>query len=52
MGFSRQKYWSGLPFPFAEDLSDPGIEPWSPAVQAVLYHLSYREVPSFFYLKK
>ena len=27
MGFSRQEYWSGLPFPSAGDLSDPGIEP-------------------------
>ena len=31
MGFSRQKYWSGLSFPSLEDLSDPGIEPGSPA---------------------
>ena len=34
MGFSRQEYWSGLPFPSPEDVSDPGIEPWSPALQA------------------
>ena len=27
MGFSRQEYWSGLPFPSPEDLPDPGIEP-------------------------
>ena len=27
MGFSRQEYWSGLPFPPAGDLSDPGIKP-------------------------
>ena len=26
MGFSRQEYWSGLPFPFPGDLPDPGIE--------------------------
>jgi len=26
MGFSRQEYWSGLPFPSPGDLSDPGIE--------------------------
>ena len=31
MGFSRQEYWSGLPFPSPRDLPDPGIEPWSPA---------------------
>ena len=34
MGFSRQEYWSGLPFPSPWDLPDPGIEPWSPALQA------------------
>ena len=32
MGFSRQEYWSGLPFPFLEDLPDPGIKPASPAL--------------------
>ena len=32
MGFSRQEYWNGLPFPSPEDLPDPGIEPWSPAL--------------------
>ena len=32
--FSRQEYWSGLPFPFPGDLPDPGIEPMSPAFQA------------------
>ena len=34
MGFSRQEYWNGLPFPSPGDLSDPGIEPRSPALQA------------------
>ena len=34
MGFSRQEYWSGLSFPSPEDLPEPGIEPWSPALQA------------------
>ena len=34
MGFSRQEYWSGLPFPSPEDLSDPGIEPGSLSLQA------------------
>ena len=33
-GFSRQEYWSGLPFSSPGDLPDPGIEPGSPAVQA------------------
>ena len=32
MGFPRQEYWSGLPFPSPGDLSDPGIEPGSPAL--------------------
>ena len=32
MEFSRQEYWSGLPFPSPGDLPDPGIEPRSPAL--------------------
>ena len=34
MGFSRQEYWSRLPFPSPGDPSNPGIEPRSPALQA------------------
>ena len=34
MEFSRQEHWSGLPFPSPGDLSDPGIEPRSPTLQA------------------
>ena len=34
MGFSRQEYWSGLPFPSPMDLPNPGIEPRSPTLQA------------------
>ena len=34
MGFSRQEYWSGLPFPSPGDLHNPGIEPGSSALQA------------------
>ena len=34
MGFSRQEYWRGLPFPSPGDLSDLGMEPMSPALQA------------------
>ena len=34
MGFSRQEYWSGLPFPSPRDLPNPGIGPRSPALQA------------------
>ena len=34
MGFPRQEYWSGLPFPSPGDLPDPATEPGSPALQA------------------
>jgi len=41
MEFFRQEYWSGLPFLSPEDLSDPGIEPRSPALlsEHLLLHL-------------
>ena len=42
MKFSRQEYWSGLPFPSPGDLPDPGIEPRSPTSQQMLYRLSQR----------
>ena len=41
MGFSRQEYWSGLPFPLPGDLPNPGTEPVSavsPALENSLYH--------------
>ena len=34
MEFSRQEYWSGLPFPSPGDLPNPGMEPGSPTLQA------------------
>ena len=34
MGFPRQEYWSGLPFPSSGDLPDPRIKPRSPTLQA------------------
>ena len=34
MGFSRQEYWSRLPFPSPGDRPDPGIEAGSPTLQA------------------
>ena len=34
MGFSRQEYWIGLPFPSPGDLPDPGVEHRSPALEA------------------
>ena len=48
MGFSRQEYWSGLPFPPPGDLPDPGIEPTSPALQADSLPLSHwgRPIPA------
>ena len=39
MGFSRQKYWSELPFPSPGDLPNPGIEPRSPALEADAFNL-------------
>ena len=54
MGFSRQKYWSGLPFPPPGDLPDPGIEPRSPvspALQADSLPLSHLGSPSIYLYK-
>ena len=42
MGFSRQKYWSGLPCPHPGDLLNPGIEPSLPHSRQILYHLSHQ----------
>ena len=39
MGFSRQEYCSGLPFPSPVDLPDPGIKPRSPTLQADAFNL-------------
>ena len=41
MGFSRQEYWSALPFPPPGDIPDSGIEPASPALQADVLPLSH-----------
>ena len=41
MGFYRQEYWSGLPFPSAGDLPDPGIEPASLVSLALVGKLLY-----------
>ena len=45
MGFSRQEYWSGLPFPSPEDLPDPGIDPGLLHCKQTLYRLSHQESP-------
>ena len=42
MGFSRQEYWSRLPFPFPGELHNPGIEPRSPALQADALTFEFR----------
>ena len=44
MGFSRQDYWSELPFPYPEDLPDAGMEPESPALQQILYQSHLRRL--------
>ena len=46
MGFSRQEYWSGLPFPSPGDLPDPGIEPASPALQKDSLPLNHQGNPN------
>ena len=45
MEFSRQEYWSGLPFPPPGDLPDSGIEPTSPALQVDSLPLSHLGSP-------
>ena len=39
--FSRQEYWSGLPFPSPGDLPDPGLNPGLPSCRQMLYRLSH-----------
>ena len=55
MGFSRRKYWSGLPFPSPRDLPDPGIETKSLAFanisKWILYHWVTREADIYIYIK-
>ena len=48
MEFSRQEYWSGLPFPPPGDLPDPGMEPRFPACRQIPYHLSHQGSPMCF----
>ena len=40
MGFSRQEYWSGVPFPSPGDLPNPETEPGLPHCRQTVYHLS------------
>ena len=49
IGFFRQEYWSGLPFPSPGDLPDPGIKlksPVSPTLQTDSYPLSHQRSPT------
>ena len=48
MGFSRQEYWSGLPFPSPGDFPDPGIELGLLHYRQILYRLSYDGSPKNF----
>ena len=50
MGFSRQEYWSGLPYPPPGTLPDPGIEPQSPALQADSLQLRHQRSPIHIYV--
>ena len=50
MGFSRQKYWSGLPFPPPKDLPDPGIELATTALQEDSLLLSHQRSPKLLYI--
>ena len=52
MEFSRQEYWSGLPFPSPGDLSNPGIKAGSPALQANYLHLSHQGSPNMKYSRQ
>ena len=47
MGFARQEYWSGLPFPSPEDLADSGIKTKSPALQVIPYQLNHQGSQGF-----
>ena len=49
MEFSRQEYWSGLPFPSPGDLPDPGIEPGSPTLQADSLPSEPQAIKNFFF---
>ena len=49
MGFPRQKYWSGLPFPPSGDLPEPGIEPESPALAGRFFTTEPPGKPAYLY---
>ena len=45
LGFPRQEYWKGMPFPSPADLPNPGIEPVSPALAGKFFTQSYQQSP-------
>ena len=47
--FSRQEYWSGLPFPPPGDLPDPGMELMSPALAGTVFTIEPPGVPLIFF---
>ena len=47
MGFTRQEYWSGLPFPSPGDLPNPGIKLNLLHCRKILYHLGHQESPNY-----
>ena len=49
MGFSRQEYWSGLPFPSPGDLPNPGIKAGSPSLEADALTSEPAQLPVFCY---
>ena len=49
MGFLRQEYWRGLPFPPPGDLPHPGIKPRVPGISCVSRQLLYNERPQHSY---
>ena len=49
MGFSRQEFWSGLPFSSPGDLPNPGIEPKSPTLQADSLPSEPRGKPGYYH---
>ena len=50
MRFSREEYWSGLPFPSLGDFPDPGIEPVSPALAGRFFTTELPGKPSSGYI--
>ena len=50
MGFPRQKYWSGLPFPSPGDLPNPGIKPISPALAGSFFTTEPPAKPQFLFI--